>query len=101
MKLLEDIQKQIQKSFKLESEEATRMNFEDFVENRESGRILRCVLFLAEGSLERLRYYIEVVNTDYRDVIFWAEYVDLKSEQPRRVRDFNRPFGRHEISSDD
>ncbi len=55
---------------------------------RESDRVLRCVVFLSEGSLQRLAHNAEQARQDYRDVIYWAEY-DLNDN---RLRDFNQPF---------
>jgi hypothetical protein len=45
-------------------------------------RVLRAVLTLSEGDLERLRYYAEVAETDYRDVLYWAE-TPRQPEAPR------------------
>ena len=52
-------------------------------------RVLRAVLTLSEGDLERLRHYSEVAETDYRDVLYWAE-TPRQSEESRtyeEVRD--------------
>jgi hypothetical protein len=51
-------------------------------------RVLRCVLFLARGDLARLVHFADRARSDWRDVIYWAEYDD----QDRQVRDFNQPF---------
>lgn len=51
-------------------------------------RVLRCVLFLAEGNLARLAHFADRARVDWRDVMYWAEY----DEQDRLVRDFDRPF---------
>jgi hypothetical protein len=54
-----------------------------------SGRIGRCIVFAAKGSLERLHELITLADRDYRDVILAAEY-----EGPFRdhVRDFSMSF---------
>ncbi len=52
-------------------------------------RVLRCVVFLSCGDLAMLVYYADRARSDWRDVIYWAEY----DEQNRHVRNFNRPFG--------
>ena len=58
-----------------------------------SPRIQRCVVFLSERDLERLAHYTEQAIVDYRDVILWAEYENIRSgETPRQVRDFTLPF---------
>jgi hypothetical protein len=41
---------------------------------RERERVQLAVLKLSEGNIERLRHYIEAAETDYRDVLYWAEY---------------------------
>ena len=54
----------------------------------EHARILRCVLFLSGGDMELLVYYSDRASSDWRDVIYWAEY----DEQDHRLRDFNQPL---------
>lgn len=60
-------------------------------------RILRCLVFLAQGKMDRLGIAIQTAESDWRDTIVQAEY------EPRpgtkwfqgdyvRVRDFNLPF---------
>ncbi len=52
-------------------------------------RVLRAVLTLSEGDLDRLRHYAEVADTDPRDVLYWAE-TPRQSDEPRtceEVRD--------------
>jgi hypothetical protein len=58
-----------------------------------SGRVVRCVLYLADGSLDELADMLEAASRDYRDVIFWAEYTDYTAQEPRRIRNFSMPFG--------
>lgn len=60
-------------------------------------RILRCIVFLAEGDIRLLPLLIEHAFVDYRDIIFWAEYRDWLSERPQRIRNFGRPFGKHAL----
>ncbi|HOX06532.1 MAG TPA: hypothetical protein PK280_09035 [Planctomycetota bacterium] len=59
----------------------------------ESWRVLRCIAFLAKGSIPELKRMIEAAEQDWRDVIFRAEYVDWTATNPRRVRNFNNSFG--------
>jgi hypothetical protein len=60
-------------------------------------RILRCLVYLAQGKIDRLGYAIQTAESDWRDAIVQAEY------EPRpgtkrfqgdyiQVRDFNKPF---------
>lgn len=56
-------------------------------------RIIRCILFLADNDLEKLKNYIDVAVSDPRDVMFWAEYENIDDiNNTERVRDFNNTF---------
>jgi hypothetical protein len=55
-------------------------------------RAMRCVLFLAKGSVEKLKFYVNAALVDARDVVFWAEYTDHSKDNPLRVNDFSKPF---------
>lgn len=51
-------------------------------------RLIRAVVFLSNGNIERLEYYINQANTDYRDIFYWAEY----DQADKQIRDFTKPF---------
>lgn len=53
-----------------------------------SDRIIRAVIYLSKGDLERLRKQIELARIDWRDVLMAAEY----DEKEVRVRDFDKTF---------
>lgn len=56
-------------------------------------RIIRCIIFLSNGSIEKLKHFIDVATYDTRDVMLWAEYIKLDSDfKYKRVRDFNKEF---------
>jgi len=55
--------------------------------NAGQDRLMRCVVHLSSGALDKLAHYLQVAGTDERDVVFWAEY-----EGDRHVRDFSRSF---------
>jgi hypothetical protein len=93
MALPPDIIARIKQEFGARSAEATNVLQSRSAIATETGRVLRCIVFLAEGDLGRLAQLAEHASTDYRDVIFWAEYVNHEAASPRRVRDFNRQFG--------
>ena len=59
-----------------------------WLEDLGSDRLSRCVLFLAQGSLQKLEEAVSLGRKDYRDLIFSAEY-DCGDQQ---LRDFNLPF---------
>ena len=56
-----------------------------------SDRMLRAMVFLAKGDIERFKQVIELGRTDYRDVLWQAEY-DFGEEQ---LYDFKKTF--HEL----
>lgn len=63
-----------------------------------SERIIRCIVYLSEGSRRRLQEWLNYSIQDYRDPIFAAEYEGrISGETPRRIRDFKRPFGQNEL----
>lgn len=58
-------------------------------------RVIRCVVHLAKGDLERLEYNVRRARTDWRDVVYRAEY----DESYRRIRDWGAPFSAHQPSA--
>lgn len=54
-----------------------------------SDRILRCIVFSAEGSFEELECAVALARIDWRDVIVNAEY---DKDRETRRRDFELPF---------
>ena len=67
----------------------------DILDARSKGlvgdRMLRAMIFLANGNIDRFKQVIELGRTDYRDVLWQAEY-DCGEEQQY---DFNKTF--HEL----
>ena len=57
-------------------------------------RVLRSVVFLAGGRFGDLRRFAQRAEADWRDVVFWAEFEDHESADPRRVRSMQEPFVR-------
>lgn len=55
-------------------------------------RVTRCILFLAKGDVEKLKFYVSAAISDARDVVFWAEYADHSNDSPLKVNDFSQPF---------
>jgi hypothetical protein len=92
---LKDISNRIKSDFGDNSEYAEKILLEainntDYLNHP---RILRCILFLADGDLEKLKKNIDVAIYDPRDVMFWAEYTKPGENQtPKRIRDFNKSF---------
>jgi hypothetical protein len=56
-------------------------------------RIIRCILFLAEKDIDKLKKNIEAAEFDPRSVMLWAEYKEtVRRFHPKRIRDFNKTF---------
>ena len=57
----------------------------------EAGRIAWDILQLSRGNLADVRHYLEAAQTDYRDVLYWAEYYDtdpmFQGRDPRQMID--------------
>ncbi len=100
MNIPKDISKQIEHDFKENFEQAFKL-VEIYLarQKQEVSRVLRCVLFLSKGNLKTLEEMIHIAQTDYRDAIFWAEYIDFEKDEPKQVRDFSKPFGINEINN--
>ncbi len=64
-------------------------------------RVVRCVLYLSNGSLSLLKHYVEESIRSVTGVLLDAEYVTGVSDQPILARDMSLPFqhrrnlGRH------
>ena len=98
MGLPADIEVRIEEDFGEQSEQVRELLLSYLkTVDKEADRVLRCIVFLANGSLDTLKEMIAAAQVDYRDVIFWAEYEDHSSKKPAQVRDFNKPFGMHEV----
>lgn len=57
----------------------------------EIARVTWDILQLSKGSLENVRRYVRDAKTDYRDVLYWAEYYDadpmFKGRDPKQMVD--------------
>jgi len=60
-------------------------------------RTIRCILFLANKDIEKLKRTIEAATLDPRDVMLCAEYLNQGEwENLKRIRDFNKTFDQAE-----
>lgn len=95
MKFKDDIQRQIELDFNDLSDKAFEM-LSDAISKTDylkTDRVIRCIVFLANGDLKELRRYIDVAKFDTRDVMFWAEYNNRDDfHNAKRIRDFNKTF---------
>jgi hypothetical protein len=85
MEIQSDILKRIGEEF---SSQDAAVAVEMLTASEHSGRVARCIVFLAKGNLDELRRYIDMAVRDYRHVILMAEYDEVRS----RVRDFSSSF---------
>jgi hypothetical protein len=55
----------------------------------ENGRVTWDILALSNGSLDKIRQYIQVAQIDYRDILYWAEYYEndpmLRGRDPKKL----------------
>ena len=90
--LARDIWGKVNRDFGTPEEAALALSvLADFVDQNQelaSDRLLRCIVFVAKGDLNRLEKAIDLAKEDYRDLIVWAEY----DEKSKRVRDLTNPF---------
>ena len=56
-------------------------------------RVMRSILYLADGDHEALLRYARRAEGDARDVIFWAECEEHDAPEPRRIRSMDEPLG--------
>ena len=56
-----------------------------------ASHMLRCLCILSEGRLKKLDWAIDLMHTDWRDVIAMAEYVERDGERVK-VRDLTKPL---------
>jgi hypothetical protein len=55
-------------------------------------RIIRCIIFLANGDIDNLKKFIDNAIFDPRDVMLWAEYEKLDKLNFKRIRNFYHIF---------
>ncbi len=55
-------------------------------------RIVRAILLLSQGNLEKLKYYSKVADEDWRDLLYWAES-QRNGEEPSNWTELLRQLG--------
>ncbi len=87
-----DIEEKINRDFKPPDETALVLSvlgdFADRHPDLSIDRILRCIVFVADGDMNTLEQAIDLAKLDYRDLIVWAEY----DRDDNRIRDLTLPF---------
>ena len=94
-----DILERIKIDFGVESGAVVRELQSYLLESKygRSPRLIRSIIYLSEKSKEKLKREIKDAKIDWRDVLFAAEYENQSSQNPKRVRDFNRKFGNEKL----
>jgi len=90
-----DITGKIKLRFKSDYKKALELlsEYVDTFEHINSDRVLRCILFLSENTMESFTKNLEAAKTDTRDVMWWAEYnYNSSLDQSKLLRDFNCTF---------
>lgn len=92
---IKDIRDRIESDFGDKASEVYKIFNEAFkkADYLNVNRTIRCVLFLADKDIEKLKKNIEAATYDPRDVMLWAEYTNQgQGEKIKRIRDFNKTF---------
>jgi hypothetical protein len=91
---IKDIHERIKTDFGTNADEAIKLLNNAILEKNylKTPRIVRSLVFLSNGHLDKLAKYINSAISDPRDVMFLAEYENYESEKPKHVRDFNNDF---------
>ena len=42
---------------------------------KEPIRVARCILHISNGSYQKLKQHLDIAEKDYRDIIYFAEYL--------------------------
>jgi hypothetical protein len=80
-----------------QTEQQLRLSFEPpsldearrIIEPVHDARVLAAVIALAEGDLGRLRHFSEAAQSDFRDVLYWAEGPPMQDE-PKSYEELRR-----------
>ena len=88
MDLEPDITQRIEAEFSGRSRSSVQKSMLGLATLPECQRVARCVLFLAMGDEKKIVDFVTAALTDYRDVIWWAEYDGKEA----RLRDLSKPF---------
>jgi hypothetical protein len=90
MNLEQRTQERIAKDFP-EPDQASVVELLGSYSGPEAARVQWDILELSKGSLDKLRLYIQAAQTDYRDILYWAEYYEsdplLRGRDPKQMVD--------------
>ena len=99
----EDIERRISTDFRGETAPQARALLHASCRKAEesSPRLVRAILFLSKGDLQKMVENISLAETDFRDILYYAEYRGQGTGNPVRIRDFDKAFGSHELPDGD
>jgi len=84
------ILERVSREFKDSDWDAVVQLLESYV-GPEGDRVRWDILQLSEGGVEKVRDYIKAAQTDYRDILYWAEYYKddpmLRGRDPKKMVD--------------
>jgi hypothetical protein len=84
------ILERVRREFQDPDRDAVVQLLESYV-GAESDRVRWDVLELSQGDVGKVRDYIKAAQTDYRDVLYWAEYYKddpmLRGRDPKKMVD--------------
>ena len=83
-----DIENFINRNFKEYYKVVDQLYNENNFPKSDTDRIIRCILFLAQKNYCNINDSISLAKTDYRDLIYQAEYDCSKT----KIRDLSKPF---------
>ncbi len=96
----EDIQQRIKHDFNDSADKAIDILGNAILKTDylKTDRIIRCIVFLANGDLNKLKKFIDNAIIDTRDVMLWAEYEEQEGDfNFKRIRNFNNTFDNAEL----
>jgi hypothetical protein len=57
----------------------------------ERNRVIWDILELSKGDAQKIKHYVDAARSDYRDILYWAEYHEtdplIKGRNPKRIVD--------------
>ena len=84
------ILERVSQEFQDSDRDAVAQLLESYV-GPESDRVRWDMLELSKGDVDKVREYIQAAQTDYRDVLYWAEYYKddpmLRGRDPKKMVD--------------
>lgn len=92
---IQDIDNRIKADFGAQAEEAFQLlqALTSAGRHLNDPRLMRCIIYLADKNIVKLKVLIESAATDARDIFMWAEYIQSgPGDQTKRVRDFSKSF---------